>query len=190
MTTTTRIGCALLALAITAGATACTPAGGPTATSATTPAAPTATPATTASTATPSLEQQDITAAKNAVVKLWAVVDRLTNDPRAPIQDLDSVATGPALTMFQQNIVKYRAAHWVGSGASNVQDLKSSPVGSNAAGQRTWTVTACVDGSKTTLVDANGKSVQGPPYRIAHKSTVVERTSALFVEEDTAVGTC
>ena len=47
-----------------------------------------------------------------------------------------------------------------------------------------------VTGLAGTLVDADGKSVQGPPYRIRHKSTVVERASALYVAEDAAVGTC
>ncbi len=191
MTTTTRTGCALLALAITAGVTACTPAGGPTATSATTPAASTSTSSTTtATTATPSLEQQDVTAAKNAVVKLWAVVDRLTNDPRAPIQDLDPVASGQVLTMFQVNLTTYRAQGWTGSGSAIVEDLTAIVAQSNAQDRMAWTVTACIDRSNTTLVDQSGKSVQMPPYRITHRSTVVKIADRYEVDRDEAVGTC
>ena len=86
--------------------------------------------------------------------------------------------------------MKYRSAKWKGSGASLVEDLVATSTGTNADGRSTWTVTACIDGSNTTLVDADGKSVQGPPYRIRHKSTVVERAAAFFVAEDAAVGTC
>jgi len=134
--------------------------------------------------------EQDLADAKQAVVKLWATVDRLTNDPSASLQDLDTVAMGDALSMFQQNLGKYRAARWTGSGASVVEGLEATASGTDASGRSTWTVAACVDGSGTTLVDQSGKSVQGPPYRIRHKTTVVERASALFVAQDVAVGTC
>lgn len=171
-------------LAVLAGCT-------PTPTPANTASASTsATPAASASATTLSPAEQDLQDAEQAVVKLWQVVDRLTNDPQAPIQDLDTVATGATLTMFQQNLVKYRSAKWKGSGASLVEDLAAVSSGTNAEGRSTWTVTACIDGSNTTLVDADGKSVQGPPYRIRHKSTVVERASTLYVAEDAAVGTC
>lgn len=153
-------------------------------------ASPTPTPTPTATATTLSPAEQDLADAKQAVVKLWAVVDRLTNDPQASLQDLDTVASGDALTMFQQNLGKYRAARWTGTGSSVVEDLEATASGVDASGRSSWTVTACVDGSGTTLVDQNGKSVQGPPYRIRHKSTVVERVSALFVAGDVAVGTC
>jgi len=147
-------------------------------------------PAASDSATTLSPAEQDLQDARQAVVKLWQVVDRLTNDPQAPIQDLDTVATGATLTMFQQNLVKYRSAKWTGAGASVVEDPVATFSGTNSEGRSTWTVTACIDGSNTTLVDADGKSVQGPPYRIRHKSTVVERADAFFVAEDAAVGTC
>ena len=112
------------------------------------------------------------------------------NNPRLSLQALDNVATDSALTMFQQNLGKYRAAQWVGSGSSAVTGIQAVSSGVDARGYRAWTVTACVDGSKTTLVDQNGKSVQGPPYRIRHKATVISRASHLYVSTDTAVGTC
>lgn len=176
----------LLALSMSS-MTACTatPAATPTPTAS---VSVTPTPSATTPTLTPT--QVDLENAKQAVVKLWAVVDRLTNDPKSSIQDLDSVATDATLTMFQQNLVKYRSAGWKGSGSSVVEDLTATARGVNAEGRSTWTVTACIDGSKTTLVDASGKSVQGPPYRVRHESKVVQRSTGFFVADDEAVGTC
>ena len=183
MAITHRIGGVLLALALTPMAAACTATPVPTPT-----VTLTQSPSPTATTLSPA--DQDLANAKQAVVKLWAVVDRLTNNPKSSIQDLDDVAADATLTMFQQNLVKYRISEWKGSGASVVEDLTATARGVDAEGRSTWTVTACIDGSKTTLVDANGKSVQGPPYRVRHKSTVVERSAAFFVADDVAVGTC
>ena len=187
---------ALLALMVLPLVTGCT----------TTPTPATTTPSTSSSTAsstaptspspsssltpTTSPADHELTSAQQAVVTLWATVARLTNDPRLSLQALDSVATDSALTMFQENLGQYRADRWVGSGSYAVTDLQVVPSGVDARGYRAWTVTACVDGSKTTLVDQSGKSVQGPPYRIRHKATVISRASHLYVSTDTAVGTC
>ena len=184
MSITKRLGSILLALALTPAAVACTTAPTPT------PSATSATPSPSPTPTTLSPADQDLANAKQAVVKLWAVVDRLTNHPQSSLQDLDTVATDKALTMFQENLGRYRAAKFIGTGSSRVEGLQAVAGGVNAAGLSTWTVTACVDGSETTLVDENGKSVQGPPYRIRHKATVVERTGALYVSDDEAEGTC
>lgn len=188
-----RVAPALLAL-IVAALTGCTAA--PTATvpstvtaspSATTTPSPTSTLPPTSS---DSPSDQGITDAEHAVVSMWATVDRLVNDPRLSLQALDTVTTGDALTLFQQNLGKYRAAQWRGSGSSVVSDLQAVSTGADTHGHPAWTVTACVDGSKTTLVDQAGKSVQGPPYRIQHKATVIASGSHLYVSTDSAVGTC
>lgn len=184
MSITKRLGSMLLALALTPAAVACTATPNPTPSA--TSAASTPTP--TESTLSPA--DQELANAKQAVAKLWAVVDRLTNDPQSSLQDLDTVATGKALTMFQENLGRYRAAKFIGTGSSRVEGLQAVAGGVNAGGRSTWTVTACVDGSETTLVDESGKSVQGPPYRILHKATVVELTGALYVSDDVAEGTC
>ena len=176
-----RRGAIALALPLLVAACTATPSPDPT---------PSSTPKPTPSVTSLSPAEQDLANARLAVVKLWEVVDRLTNDPQASLQDLDAVAMGSALTMFQQNLGKYRAAQWMGTGASVVEDLEAKASGMDSAGRSTWTVTACVDGSGTTLKDQSGKSVQGPPYRIRHRSTVVQRDSALYVSEDEAVGTC
>jgi len=123
-------------------------------------------------------------------VTLWSVVDRLTNDPKSSIQDLDAVASGQALTMLQNNLMTYRARGWKGSGSAAVTAESAKSAGTNARGYATWTVTACVDRSDTELVDADGKSAQLPPYRIRHRSTVVERSASLYVDQDEALGTC
>jgi len=179
----TRTGLLLLALTIATTVTACT--------ATPTPASSvSATPTPTPSQTTMSPAEQDLTKAKAAVVKLWEAVDALTNDPKSSIQDLDAVASGQVLTMFQENLGTYRAQGWTGSGSAIVENPTAELAGTNAQGLTTWTVTACVDRSHTTLVDAKGKSVQLPPYRIIHSSTVVQRSGLLKVEQDQANGTC
>lgn len=185
----TRTGHLVLALAFAASVTACTPTANQTTPAAT--ASTTATPTPTPTPTTLSSAEQDLVNAKAAVTKMWAEVDRLVNNPKSSsIQDLDAVAQGATLTMFQENLGKYRAANWTGSGDSVVEAPTAAAAAPNAQGQPTWTVTACIDSSKTTLVDANGKSVQGPPYRVRHSSTVVKRSLNFYVANDVAVGTC
>lgn len=186
MTLRTRTGLLLLALTIATTVTACTATPTP---ASSVSATPTATPMPTQTTVSPA--DQDLANAKVAVVKMWVVVDKLVNNPKSSsIQDLDTVAEGATLTMFQQNIMKYRAANWTGSGSSIVDDTTAALAGTNTQGQSTWTVTACIDSSATTLTDSNGKSMQGPPYRVRHQSTVVKRSANFYVADDTAVGTC
>jgi hypothetical protein len=177
----TRTGLLLLALALATTVTACTATPTPATSVSATP---------TPSQTTTSPAEQDLTKAKAAVVKLWEAVDALTNDPKSSIQDLDAVASGQVLTMFQENLGTYRAQGWTGSGSAIVENPTAELAGTNAQGLTTWTVTACVDRSHTTLVDAKGKSVQLPPYRIIHSSTVVQRSGLLKVEQDQATGTC
>jgi hypothetical protein len=178
----TRAGLLLLALTLATTVTACTAPPTPASSVSATP---------TPSQTTLSQADQDLANAKGAVAKMWAVVDTLVNNPKSSsIQDLDAVAEGATLTMFQQNIMKYRAANWTGSGSSVVDDTTAALAGTNTQGQSSWKVTACIDSSATTLTDSNGKSVQGPPYRVRHQSTVVERAANFYVAEDTAVGTC
>jgi len=177
----TRTGFLLLALTLATTVAACTATPTPATSVSATP---------TPSQTTMSPAEQDLTKAKAAVVKLWEAVDALTNDPKSSIQDLDAVASGQVLTMFQENLGTYRAQGWTGSGSAIVENPTAELAGTNAQGLTTWTVTACVDRSHTTLVDASGKSAQLPPYRIIHSSTVVQRSGLLKVEQDQATGTC
>ena len=177
------LGRAVLALALVPIMAACT------ATPSTTPS-PSVTPTPTVTAPTLSPAEQDLANAKQAVVKLWAVVDRLTNDPRASLQDLDTVASGDALEFFRKNLTGYRLEQLTGSGASVVEFMSAEAAGNNAQGLRTWTVTACIDTSKTKLVDTSGKNVTAPPYRFQHRSVVVERAAALHVDQDEVLGTC
>lgn len=193
MTVTTHVARVLLAVVLTIGATACTATSEPTPTptaSVTPPPSPTPIAASPTPTLAPA--EQDLVNAEQAIHRLWVTVDRLTNDPEAPIQDLDMVASGSTLTMFQEILVEYRTANWRASGEVIVEDVRAESPGVSPGGHPTWTATACIDSSKTTLVDQAGKSVQAPPYRIRHKSTVVKDTTneRFLVVEDEAVGTC
>ena len=153
-------------------------------------ASPTPTPIPTATSTTPSPAEQDLVNARQAVVELWATVDRLTNDPQASLQDLDTVASGDALEFFRKNLTGYRLVKLTGSGSSIVGLQSAQASGNNSQGLPTWTVNACVDTSNTRLLDTTGKNVTAPPYRFQHRSVVVERSGALRVDQDEVLGTC
>ena len=174
---------AALALALPPLLAACTATPTPSPT-----ASPTPTPTPTATTLSPA--DQDLVNAKQAVVKLWAVVDRLTNDPQASLQDLDTVASGDALEFFRKNLTGYRLVKLTGSGSSIVGLQSAQASGNNSQGLPTWTVNACVDTSNTRLLDTTGKNVTAPPYRFQHRSVVVERSGAVHVDQDEVLGTC
>lgn len=177
------LGRVVLALVLAPIMAACT------ATPTSTPSASeTPTPTMTAPTLSPAAV--DLENARQSVVKLWAVVDQLTNDPQTSLQDLDTVASGDALEFFRKNLTGYRLEQLTGSGDSMVELQGAEAAGNNAQGLRTWTVTACIDTSKTKLVDASGKNVTAPPYRFQHRSVVVERAAALHVDQDKVLGTC
>lgn len=141
-------------------------------------------------TPTPTVTAPTLSPAEQAVVKLWAVVDRLTNDPSASLQDLDTVASGDALDFFRKNLTGYRVEKLTGSGSSVVELQSAQASGNNTQGLPTWTVTACIDTSNTKLVDTSGKNVTAPPYRFQHRSVVVERSAGLYVDQDEVLGTC
>lgn len=141
-------------------------------------------------TPTPTVTAPKLSPAEQTVVKLWAVVDRLTNDPSASLQDLDTVASGHALDFFRKNLTGYRLEKLTGSGSSVVELQSAQASGNNTQGLPTWTVTACIDTSNTKLVDTSGKNVTAPPYRFQHRSVVVERSAGLYVGQDEVLGTC
>lgn len=183
MTHAQHLGSTLAALALTASLAACTATPTPRPTPSASP-----TPSPTVTTLTPA--EQDLLNAKQAVATLWAVVDHLTNDPQSSLQDLDNVASGKVRTFFQENVMSYRAQGWVGTGSTVVEAQSVELAGINPQGLTTWTVTACIDASNTTLVDSKGKSMQAPPYRIRHRSSVIQRSGSLLVAEDEVLGTC
>ena len=144
---------------------------------------PTSTPSVASPTPTPlSPAEQDLKNAKDAVVKMWAVVDTLTNNPTSTsIEELNRVAEGAALEELQNMLMGYRAQGWTGSGSTVVRDATAASAGTDSKGRATWRVEACVDRSGTTLVDTRGKSMQVPPFRIAHRWTVIERGGSPYV---------
>jgi len=152
---------------------------------------PSATMSATPAPTTPSAAERDLERATDTVRRMWALVDELTNKPKATsISDLDDVASGSALEELQNMLMGYRAQGWIGTGSTQVKDVTTVSSGPNSEGRSTWTVKACVDRSQTTLKDADGVSMQVPPYRIAHRWTVVERDRNFYVMEHEATGTC
>ncbi len=184
MSITKHVGGPLLAAALAAAVAGCTSTPAPTASV----TATTSTPAPTPATLSPA--EQDLAAAKQAVVDLWVVVDRLTNNPGTSIQDLDGVASGSALDFFRKNLTEYNLKQYTGSGNSIVEVRSAQAQGNGPDGHPTWAIESCVDISQTTLVNNQGESVTGPPYRFLHESVVVQKAGDFRVDQDEVSGTC
>lgn len=134
--------------------------------------------------------EQDLQRARDAVATMWATYDRIAADPEASIGDMLGVATGDLLTKLQDNLSRYRAHGLTGSGSSAVEQVSAESTGFDAKGLPTWSVTTCVDNSNLKLVDKSGTNVVGPPYRIAHRSSVLLRGGKFLVSTDESTGTC
>ena len=178
-------GAAGLAAAIMLAGTACTPSSSPgsvslsASPSVTGPATPTPTP----TVLTP--DEQDLESARAAVAKFWQVLDRVGADPDVSLNALNRVARDPALEQAQKDMTAWRVAGYRLTGSTVVEESTARLTKPNA-----WTVTSCVDTSKSDVVDREGKSVMGPPYRIKHRSTVIRDSGTFYVTADKALETC
>lgn len=174
-----------LATAAILTVTACTPTGSPS--TATTTASPSvsasAEPTPTSTPLTPA--ELDLESAKTAVVKFWKVLDRLGADPESRINDMDLVARDTALEKARADLLSMRVAGYRIQGTRRVEEATAK-----ASGTSKWTVTACVDTSKMRIVNAKGKTVSRPPYRILRRSTVIRDSRNFFVTTDKAIESC
>lgn len=182
MTLVSRMIGAAVAVALVGSVWGCAPSPAPT-------PSVTSTPSPTAS--APSPAEQDLESAKAAVVEMWALYDEISNNPTTrSIDELVTVASGEWLTTLRKLLMQNRAQTWTSSGYAVVEDLEAELAGTNAQGRTEWTVTACIDSSTTTLVDQDGKSVVGPPYRVVQRSTVEKRDGEWYVTAGELTGTC
>ena len=157
------------------------------------PASPTPdanTPSAAPAPSTPSPAELDLRRAEDAVVRLWATYDRIAVDPKASPGDMITVATGQLATKLQANLNRYRAQDLTAKGETVVEDPAARATGVTSDGLESWAVSACIDGTDFDLVDKNGESVIGPPYRVQHESTVILRDEKFLVAEDEATETC
>lgn len=164
------VGAAVLTVLLVA---ACTGSGGdpaPTTPGLSSPATTSPTSSPTTSSLTPA--EQDLAAAKTALVAFWRVRDELANNPTLSLTKLSTVARGQALDLHRRSLQTSRI-----QGLTQVGFVVVSPLSAAAKDQGTFTVVACVDVSKVNIVDQAGVS-KVPPGRPAKSSSeyVVEKT--------------
>lgn len=158
----------------------CTAPSGPTPT-------PTPTSATPTATATPTLspEEQQLADAKARVALLWETLDGLLIDPNRSINELDTLASGEALSSLQVMLTTVRQRGEVQVGRTAI------PSQSALAKRDAWVVTSCVDRSNAKLTDKGGVPVTpAPEPRLSHQSTVRAVGSSLQITDDQVLGSC
>ena len=123
--------------------------------------------------------------AKSAYATYVKELDRLSADPESRINDLGRVARDSALEQGRKDLLTMRVAGYRLKGSTVIDGITAKLSKPNK-----WTLTACLDLSKSDLVDAKGKSVTGPPYRMSHRATVIRDSRNYFVTTDKVVATC
>lgn len=170
---------AMTAAALIGGCTA-TPTTSPTPTASATSALPTVTP-----TPTLSPEDQKLEDAKARVVLLWQKLDELLVDPNRSINELDTLASGEALTSLQLLLTTVRQRGEVQVGTTMIASQSAVSKGDG------WVVTSCVDRSGAQITDKAGQPVTpAPAPRLSHESTLAWVGSNLEVTQDEVLGSC
>ena len=170
---------AIMAAALIGGCTA-TPTTSPT------PTGPSQSPSPTV-TATPTLspEDQKLEDAKARVVLLWQTLDGLLVDSGRSINELDTLASGEALSSLQVMLTTVRQRGQVQVGATKIPSQSALAKGDG------WVVTSCVDRSEAILTDKAGQPVTPAPQpRLSHESTVQLVGANLQITKDEVLGSC
>ena len=138
-------------------------------------------------TPTPTLspEDQKLADAKARVVLLWQTLDGLLLDSSKSINELDTLASGEALSSLQVMLTTVRQRGQVQVGATKI------PSQSALAKDDGWVVTSCVDRSDAILTDKAGQPVTPAPQpRLSHESTVKLVGANLQITKDEVLGSC
>ncbi|SHI30395.1 hypothetical protein SAMN02745244_00055 [Tessaracoccus bendigoensis DSM 12906] len=138
-------------------------------------------------TVTPTLspEDQKLEDAKTRVVLLWQTLDGLLVDSSKSINELDTLASGEALSSLQVMLTTVRERGQVQVGATRI------PSQSAVAKDDGWVVTSCVDRSDAILTDKAGQPVTPAPQpRLSHESTVQLVGANLQITKDEVLGSC
>lgn len=170
---------AIMAAALIGGCTA-TPTSSPTPTGPSQSPSPTVTP-----TPTLSPEGQKLEDAKARVVLLWQTLDSLLVDSNRSINELDTLASGEALSSLQVMLTTVRQRGQVQVGATKIPSQSALAKGDG------WVVTSCVDRSEAILTDKAGQPVTPAPQpRLSHESTVQLVGANLQITKDEVLGSC
>ena len=170
---------AIMAAALIGGCTA-TPTSSPTPTGPSQSPSPTVTP-----TPTLSPDDQKLEDAKARVVLLWQTLDGLLVDSSKSINELDTLASGEALSSLQVMLTTVRQRGQVQVGATKIPSQSALAKGDG------WVVTSCVDRSEAILTDKAGQPVTPAPQpRLSHESTVQLVGANLQITKDEVLGSC
>ena len=170
---------AIMTAALIGGCTA-TPTTSPTPTGPWQSPSPTVTP-----TPTLSPEDQKLEDAKARVVLLWQTLDGLLVDSSRSINELDTLASGEALSSLQVMLTTVRQRGQVQVGATKLPSQSALAKGDG------WVVTSCVDRSDAILTDKAGQPVTPAPQpRLSHESTVQLVGANLQITKDEVLGSC
>lgn len=119
-----------------------------------------------------------------------AMLDKLSSNPKATLDELSTEARGKAADKWRQILLDDRSAGHRQTGSTKLT-LISAKVGSS---DQRWAVTMCLDVSGVDVVDRDGKSVvaKNRPDRVRDVLTVDQDTSSSkwFVTQDKVTGTC
>ena len=138
-------------------------------------------------TPTPTLspEDQKLEDAKARVVLLWQTLDGLLVDSSRSINELDTLASGEALSSLQVMLTTVRQRGQVQVGATKIPSQSALAKGDG------WVVTSCVDRSEAILTDKAGQPVTPAPQpRLSHESTVQLVGANLQITKDEVLGSC
>jgi hypothetical protein len=170
---------AIMAVALIGGCTA-TPTSSPTPTGPSQSPSPTVTPTPTLSPGDQKLED-----AKARVVLLWQTLDGLLVDSSRSINELDTLASGEALSSLQVMLTTVRQRGQVQVGATKIPSQSALAKGDGRV------VTSCVDRSDAILTDKAGQPVTPAPQpRLSHESTVQIVGANLQITKDEVLGSC
>ena len=170
---------AIIAAALIGGCTA-TPTSSPTPTGPSQSPSPTVTPTPTLSPGDQKLED-----AKARVVLLWQTLDGLLVDSSKSINELDTLASGEALSSLQVMLTTVRQRGQVQVGATKIPSQSALAKGDG------WVVTSCVDRSEAILTDKAGQPVTPAPQpRLSHESTLQLVGANLQITKDEVLGSC
>jgi hypothetical protein len=158
------------------------------------PAPATTTAATTTSTSTipsPSSTTQadpQLSHSEAAVRDFSHIVDSLAADPQTSLDELTTISRGQTLNTARDLLTNQRRQGYKQTGTVSIVSSQAKP-----AGEGKVTVDACLDVSKTDLLDKGGKSVVSKDREPRVRYTYVvqqAKDGKFYVLQDKAVGTC
>ncbi len=141
------------------------------------------------SSATPTIPTSEAAAVARAKSYV-AMLDKLSSNPKANLDELSTVARGNAADKWRQILLDDRSAGHRQTGSTKLT-LINAKVGSS---DERWAVTVCLDVSGVDVVDRDGKSVvaKNRPDRVRDVLTVDEDASSSkwFVTQDKVTEAC